>query len=121
MNAMGHWPSFHDSHVLSAAVEGDICRVTVFVFLMTDRVNDRGCFVLTNHHKVYFEMSGVTECSLGPTGDTILDELRVESAGEFQRVDFSSAIDPEEDWHVLCSKVRVTDVEPCGSRSELGI
>ena len=55
VNPMGYWPSFHDATVKEAFREGDVCRVLVHVFEMTDTVDSTGHLVLTKHHLVTIE------------------------------------------------------------------
>ncbi|MEM9352546.1 MAG: hypothetical protein AAGA92_05995 [Planctomycetota bacterium] len=89
----------------------------LFVFLITDQVDDQGYFILTNHHKISLQMSSVTECSLPPGyGGDILDQLVIEKIGGATKVSFCSAVDPKQGWHILCEEVKVADVESCGSR-----
>jgi hypothetical protein len=118
VEAMGCWPSFHDSHVLSARRDGDRCEVTVHVFHMTDDVDARGYFVLTHHHRVRMTMSGVSECSLpvGYEADTLFD-LLIEGSEGAVTLTFSSVM--EQDWRVTCREVFITAVVPCGPRGEL--
>lgn len=119
VRAMGRWPSFHDATVVDAQLEHDRCRVMIHVFRMTDRVDDRGYYVLTDHHLVRFQMLGVSECSL-PAGydrDT-LSELDIERSGGGVSVTFHSVIDPEFSWQVLCREVSLTEVVPCSAQGE---
>jgi hypothetical protein len=120
VNAMGYWPSFHDAHVLSASLEGGRCEVLIYVFRMTDQVDDRGYFVLTGHHRVRLAMTGVAECTLpdGYDSDTLF-ELMIERAGEAVTVTFESVMD--QDWRVTCREVVLLDVTPCGPRGKLAI
>lgn len=112
VQAMGHWPSFHDAHVLSASHSGDRCDVFLHLFRATREVDDRGFFVSTNHHRVHLEMVGVTECSLPKCyeSDTLL-ELRVEGSDDGLCLAFCSVTD--QDWHVTCQGVSVAEVVPC--------
>lgn len=116
--ALGYWPSFHDADVLSASREGDRCVVLLHVFRMTNEVDERGYFVLTGHHRVHLELTGVSECSLpsGYESDTLF-ELRFDGSEGAVTVSFNSVTD--QDWRVSCREVCVIDVVPCGSRGEL--
>lgn len=118
VDAMGCWPSFHDSNVLSARRDGDSCEVTFHVFHMTNEVDARGYFVLTHHHRVRMTMSGVSECSL-PVGyqtDTLFD-LLIEGTEGAVTLTFSSVTD--QDWSARCREVSIDAVVPCGPRGEL--
>jgi hypothetical protein len=63
-SAMGYWPSFHDATVSDVVRDGDVCRATLHVFEITDRVGPDGHLVLTKHHLVTMQMSGTTECTV---------------------------------------------------------
>jgi len=118
VEAMGCWPSFHDSHVLSARLDGERCEVTFHVFHMTNEVDARGYFVLTHHHRVRMTMSGVSECSL-PVGyktDTLFD-LLIDGTEGAVTLTFSSVTD--QDWSAGCREVSIDAVVPCGPRGEL--
>ena len=111
---MGSWPSFHDAHVLSAALSGQTCRVTTHVFRSTDQVDADGYYVLVDHHLVELEMRDVSECSLPEDYDgDILFELTIQRDGDSTAVQLDSAVDPDRSWHVRCQAVAVTSVEPC--------
>jgi hypothetical protein len=115
---MGYWPSFHDADVLSASRDGDRCVAILHVFQMTNEVDERGYFVLTRHHRVHLEMTGVSECSLpvGYDSDTLF-ELLIEGSEGALTVAFNSVTD--QNWRVTCREVCVHDVVPCGPRGEL--
>lgn len=115
VDALGYWPSFHDAHVLAAARKGDHCEVLLYVFHMTDQVDERGYFVLTKHHHVRLSMKGVSECSLPADYDgDILFELLFKNSRAAVTVIFSSVTD--KDWEVTCEEVEISDVAPCGPR-----
>lgn len=119
VEAMGHWPSFHDAHVLSASIDGDCCKAILHVFQMTDQVDEQGYFVLTKHHRVLFTMTGVSKCSLPKDyqGDTLFG-MSIERSGEAVTVAFDSACCPGNSWAVTCREVALSEVAPCGPRGE---
>lgn len=120
VEAMGAWPTFHDAHVLSASRDGERCEALLYVFRMTNQVDDRGYFVLTDHHRVSLAMIGVSECSLSANYESdILFELRIQGFGGNMTVEFDSVVD--QSWHVRCQKVRLSDVVPCGPGGEPAI
>jgi hypothetical protein len=120
VSPMGYWPSFHDANVKEARREGDVCRVLVHVFEITDKVDPAGYLVLTKHHLVTIRMSGIAECTLPPSYRTdSLFGLEAERVGDFINVVFESAIDPEFCWHALCQKAEIVSVVACDSKGEV--
>jgi hypothetical protein len=116
---MGHWPSFHDATVKDARREGDVCRVLLHVFEITDTVDSAGYFVLTHHHLVTIRMSGIAECTLPPNyRSDCLFGLEAERVGDFIKVVFDSAIDPEFNWHVVCRTAEIANAVACNSEGE---
>jgi hypothetical protein len=61
VGVMGYWPSFHDANVKKVLREFDACRALIHVFEMTDEVDSKGYCVLTKHHLVAIQMSGIAE------------------------------------------------------------
>ena len=119
VNAMGHWPSFHDANVKEVRREGDACRASIHVFEMTDKVGSDGYLVLTKHHLVAIQMSGIAECTLPANYKSdCLFGLEVERVGDLVKVVFDSAIDPEFVWHVLCRRAEVVGVVACNRHGE---
>jgi hypothetical protein len=87
VNAMGRWPSFHDAKLKSVLRGGDFCRALLHVFQMTDKVDSKGYSVLTKHHLVTIEMSGIKECTLPENYDgDVLFGLSAESEGALVKV-----------------------------------
>jgi hypothetical protein len=114
VKAMGRWPSFHDAKVKSVQRSGDVCRAVLHVFEMTDKVDSKGYFVLTKHHLVTIQMSGVKECTVPANyGGDVLFSLAANAEGALVKVAFDSAIDPSLRWHCLCQGAEVTDVVAC--------
>jgi len=119
LSPMGYWPSFHDANVKEALREGDVCQVFVHVFEITDKVDSTGYLVLTKHHLVTIRMSGIAECTLPPDyRSDCLFGLGAERVGDFIKVVFDSAIDPEFDWYVLCRRAEIASAVACNSKGE---
>ena len=120
VSPMGYWPSFHDANVKDARREGDVCRVLVHVFEITDKVNSAGYLVLTKHHLVTIRISGIAECTLPPNypGDCLFG-LEAERVGDFIKIVFESAIDPEFTWHVMCRTAEIASAVACNSKGEI--
>ena len=113
VNAMGRWPSFHDAKVKNVVREGDSCRAQLNVFEMTNKVDSNGYFVLTKHHLVTIQMSGIKECTLPENyGGDVLSSLSAEREGTLVRVVFDSVIDPNLRWHCLCGEAKVVSCTP---------
>ena len=114
VDALGDWPSFHDADVKQALRDGDVCRVSLHVFEITDQVRADGHLVLTKHHLVEIEMSDIEECTLPETykSDSLFG-LEAERVGDSVKVLFDSAIDPEFCWNVLCRRAEVVSVVAC--------
>jgi hypothetical protein len=114
MDAMGHWPSFHDAEVKSVLREGDSCRVVIQVHEMTGEVGPDGYYVLTKHHLVTVQMTGIVECTL-PTDYTsdVLLGLHAQRAERFVNAHFDSAIDPQLSWRAVCKELTLIEVVPC--------
>ncbi len=63
-DVFGYWPSFHDAEVLSMYLDregsdGPSLEARVHVFEMTDRVDERGFYVLTKHTLVTLRFSDI--------------------------------------------------------------
>ena len=117
VSPMGYWPSFHDANVKEALLEGDVCRVLVHVFEITDEVAPSGYLVLTKHHLVTIRMSRIAECTLPANYQSdCLFGLEAERLGDLIKVVFDSAIDPEFCWHALCQRAEIVSVVACDSK-----
>jgi hypothetical protein len=60
----GYWPSFHDAEVLTMHLDrdgedGPILEADIHVYHATDRVDERGFYVLTKHTRVTFRFTNV--------------------------------------------------------------
>ena len=113
--AMGYWPSFHDANVLTVERSGDTLHLCIHVFVMTDRVDRDGYYVLEKHHLAKFVFEGITADSLPDAySSDCLDRLWFEQSGSLVRAHLESHMDLG--GEVLCSRVAVYDVSPCSSQ-----
>ena len=73
----GHWPIFHDAHVVEFNYLGveDAVSFTLHAFEMTDRVDSAGYFELQKHCLVSFKLSGAVRVSFHDyqLGDTLME------------------------------------------------
>jgi hypothetical protein len=117
VEAMGHWPSFHDANVLSVESGADELRISIHVFAMTDRVDQAGYYVLEKHHLVTLKLQGVKRASF-PEGyeSDCLDHLIFARAQDAILVSFESHMD--RGGQVLCSMAVVESVVPCSPLGE---
>lgn len=118
----GRWPSFHDAEVLSiyldrSGEDGPIIEARVHVFRMTDQVDARGYFVLTNHSLVTLRCENVLLRELRWfNSQNVLSGLGIEAIdpdaneGRTIGVSFDASYGLEAD--LLCSKISVCSVEP---------
>jgi Immunity protein 50 len=61
----GGMPSFHDSNVLDFSIDGNGSgRMSVQAFSTTDRIDEKGFFILDKHVIVTFLMDGITSVEL---------------------------------------------------------
>lgn len=118
----GRWPSFHDAEVLSihldrADEDGPSLEARVHVFGMTNEVDDRGYFLLTNHTLITLRFSNIIlrylrwfneQNSLSGLGIEQVDPA--ENEGRTLGVSFDSNYGVELD--LLCNRITVRSVEP---------
>ena len=66
----GYWPSFHDAEVVSISLnrESD-STLSVHTWQMTDRVDERGFYVLQKHVKVEFTLNDISALELSGFND----------------------------------------------------
>jgi hypothetical protein len=88
----GYWPSFHDATVLSFQVNlTESSHLRLHTWEMTDRVDERGFFILTKHVVVEFILEDISKLDLeGFSGQDVILGLAV------HKVDFGFklTIDP---------------------------
>ena len=63
----GFWPSFHDAEVVSLTLDrrgenGPTAELLVHTWAMTDKIDERGYYVLENHTLVRFMLEKVVSC-----------------------------------------------------------
>ena len=113
--AFGSWPSFHDAKVLEATRGQNSLSLVAHLFVMTNRVDEAGYYVLEKHHLVKIEMLGVESDALPSDYSTdCLDRLAISRSGDLLRVDLGSHMG--NDGHILCRMVRVASVTPCSPK-----
>lgn len=117
VKAIGHWPSFHDAKVLEAARDAERFTVAIHLFVMTDRVDPAGYYILEKHHLVRLVMDGVQSNTLPHDYTTDgLYELSFRKTDDFLEIDFDSHVD--RGGTVVCTRAQVVSVVPC---SALGV
>ena len=118
----GYWPSFHDAEVLTmcldrAGDDGPSLVTQVHVYEMTDRVDDRGYYVLRKHTLVTLRFADIllrnlqwfnNQNSLSGRGIYAAEEEAVD--GRAIGVSFGSNFGVEAD--LLCRGATVIKVEP---------
>ncbi len=115
VKAIGHWPSFHDAIVLEAAREAERFTVAIHIFVMTDRVDPAGYYILEKHHLVRLVMHGVQSNTLPPdyTADGLYD-LTFRKTDDFLEIEFDSHTD--RGGTVVCVGAHVVSVVPCSAQ-----
>lgn len=68
LSFFGRWPSFHDANVIAYELTDDSISFTLHTWLMTDEVNDKGYYVLTNHALVAFRFDGLHDVEMDRFG-----------------------------------------------------
>ncbi len=80
----GHWPSFHDAeiHELHLNREG-VSRLRVHTWRMTERVDDKGYYVLEKHVIVTFSMKHIVTLMLeGFSHQNVISELVIKHVSD---------------------------------------
>jgi hypothetical protein len=119
----GEWPSFHDAEVLMmhldrAGEDGSTLEARIHVFLMTDEVDERGYYVLTNHTDVTLRFTNIVLRQLhwfndqNVLSELLISELPAEELSDEQRfhVHFASSWGVEAE--LLCGRILVHAAEP---------
>ena len=60
----GRWPSFHDANVVAYQLAADAITLTLHTWLMTNELDAKGYFVLTNHGLVSFRFGGLHDLQM---------------------------------------------------------
>ena len=114
----GNWPSFHDAEVIRVALDrrgenGPVAELLIHVWLMTNRVDDRGYFVLEKHTLVRFAFERITAIHLSEFNrqnvlfDLDISTETVDDAPAY-RVTLSTSYGLE--GSIVCRRIVVADV-----------
>ena len=122
----GGWPSFHDAEVVRLildrrSAQAPTAAMLVHAWLMTDKVDDRGYYVLEKHTLVRFLFERITSIELSEfnhqnvlVGLEIAEEM-VDGERAF-RVTLDSSYGLS--GSLVCGQIVVADVSPCNERGE---
>jgi hypothetical protein len=122
----GGWPSFHDAEVVRLVMErdgaiGPSAEMVVHVWLMTDKVDDRGYYVLEKHTLVRFRFERIAAIRLaGFNYQNVLFGLEVAAETVEGEQAFRVTLDSSYglSGSLVCGRVVVADVSPCNDRGE---
>jgi hypothetical protein len=80
MDWFGHWPSFHDSEVVSITLSrGNVSSLVVHAFATTGKTSSTGHYVTEKHVLVHFLLGEVTDTAvLGFNHQNVLSDLSIE-------------------------------------------
>ena len=122
----GTWPSFHDAEVVRLVLDrgganGPTAEMVVHTWLMTDKVDDQGYYVLEKHTLVRFLFERVTSIELSEFNhQNVLFELEVAAetveGGRACRVTLKPSYGLG--GTLVCGRVVIADVAPCNERGE---
>lgn len=113
--ALGRWPQFHDANVVNVERGETHLTVHIHAFNMSNSLDERGYFILNEHHLVQILMRGIQSSTLPVDyAADCLDGLYVEQHGAMVRVLFDSHLDCS--GEVLCAEVLVESVRRCDGR-----
>ena len=117
----GAWPSFHDAEVISVLLSGHhpeqpSCEMVVHAWLMTDKVDARGYYVLEKHSLVKFRFEELIESTFSNFNhQNCLWSLEIEEEmfedEPVLRVQLPTSYGLE--GTALCKRVVVLSVQPC--------
>jgi len=113
-SAFGHWISFHDGKLLSLTEGTDqSLELLIHGWIMTDAVDEKGFFVLKDHHLVAFRFEGISNLSReGFCQPNILFSLDFQRGpDESFEVVLQSVMSPDASF--TAKKGRVVSVVPC--------
>jgi immunity protein 50 of polymorphic toxin system len=122
----GGWPSFHDAEVVRLALDrsgtnGPTAEMLVHAWLMTDKVDERGYYVLEKHTLVRFVFERIASIELSEFNhQNVLFGLEVAPETVDGEPAFRVALDPSYGLggSLVCGRVVVADVTPCDERGE---
>ena len=123
--AFGYWPCFHDANVKHFSYEPEGAGridLTLHGFTMTSQTDERGYFILTNHHLVHFAFHGITEPKVDSFmgAGNILGELEFFTLQDYEaegffKVVIDSCIGDEHSGVFLARSGEVLKVIPCNA------
>ena len=64
LECFGRWPSFHDANVVAYQLSDDVITLTLHTWLLTNELDAKGYFVLTNHGLVSFRFDGLHDVQM---------------------------------------------------------
>jgi len=122
----GGWPSFHDAEVISVHLSGHrperpSCEMVIHAWLMTDKVDARGYYVLEKHSLVTLRFEELLTSEFSNFNHhNCLSSLWIEE-GPFEnepalRVQFPTNYGLE--GSALCMRVVVKSVQPCDENGQ---
>ena len=122
----GHWPSFHDAEVVRLSFDrrgdnGPTAEMLVHAWLMTDKVNDRGYYVLEKHTLVRFVFERVMCCEIADFNEqNVLFGLQITNETVDGDPGFRVTLDSSYGLagSLVCGRVVIADVTPCVERGE---
>ena len=121
----GYWPSFHDAEVLWLRLDrvGPAAEFVVHAFEMTDKVDDRGYFVLAKHCLVHFRCDRVISTALdGFNQQNALYGIELATARlkikEQDHLKISLDAANGLDGVIECESASIISVSPCTSQGE---
>lgn len=120
----GCWPSFHDAEVILLTLHrhgdnGPIAEMVVHTWLMTDKVDERGYYLLKKHTLVRFVFEGLTTNELsGFNRQNVLFGLELAPETVEGKQAFRITIDPSYGLGgtLICGRLLVAEVTPCDER-----
>jgi hypothetical protein len=125
ISAFGRWPSFHDAPVKTFEQLPNRITLTLHAWEMTSEINEKGYFVLRNHHLVRFQFGDIVEADLSSfISANILYELglssvaEVEAIGKF-KVTLESAMGGELCGSLTAIRGEVIAVQPCDEKGNV--
>jgi len=117
----GGWPSFHDAEVVRLTLDrrgenGPTAEMLVHAWLMTDKVDERGYYVLEKHTLVRFVFERLASCEVSDFNhQNVLFGLEVSPETVEGEAAFRVTLDSSFGLggSLLCGRVVVADVAPC--------
>jgi hypothetical protein len=125
-NWFGGWPSFHDAEVVRLMLDrngasGPTAELIVHTWLMTDKVDDRGSYVLEKHTLVRFLFELMTSIELAEFNhQNVLFGLEFATETVEGERAFRVTFDPSYGLggSLVCGRVVVADLTPCDQHGQ---